>query len=74
MCRILVVGVLLTLAGCTNFVGPFQPRTPQRIDDPRLSTQEQERRARAQIALPESSPQVLPPLQTGEPNAFIQQR
>jgi hypothetical protein len=73
MRHIVVVGVLLALVGCTNFVGPFQPRSPQRIDDPRVSLPEQERRQRAQLAMPDSSWRTLPPLNSGDPNAFIQE-
>ncbi len=74
MRHILVVGILLALVGCQNYVGPFQPRSPTRIDDPRLSIPEQERRERATVAIPDTSPQVGPPLNSGDPNSFIQQR
>jgi hypothetical protein len=71
---ILVVAILLALVGCQNFVGPFQPRSPSRVDDPRLSPAEQERRTRAELALPQPSPNVAPSLQSGDPNSFIQER
>jgi len=74
MRNILVVGVLLALVGCQNYVGPFQAREPVRVDDPRLSIPEQERRGRAELPLPQQSPRVAPSLQSGEPNTFIQER
>jgi hypothetical protein len=73
MRRLFLASILLALVGCTNYVGPFQPRSPQRIDDPRLSLQEQDRRERAQVAIPQQSPQAGPPLNNGDPNSFIQQ-
>jgi hypothetical protein len=54
-----LVGVLL-LAGCQNIVGPFQPRGPERIDDPLLSINEQQKRGRDRLALPDDSPTVGP--------------
>jgi hypothetical protein len=74
MRSILVVGILLALAGCQNFVGPLQPRSPTRVDDPRYSIAEQERRGRAGLALPQPSPKVAPSLMDGDPNSFIQER
>jgi hypothetical protein len=43
MHRIFLVGVLC-LAGCQSIVGPFEPK--ERADDPLLTTNEQQRRAR----------------------------
>jgi hypothetical protein len=60
MHRFLPLGILL-LAGCQNLVGPLQCRTPKRVDDPCLSTYEQERRGRDRLALPVNSPIVAPP-------------
>jgi hypothetical protein len=60
MQRILIVGLLL-LSGCQGVVGPLE-RCPwaERVDDPRLSVQEQQRRARDRLALPETSANVAP--------------
>jgi hypothetical protein len=59
MRRTLLLGFLL-LAGCQNIVGPFQPRSPERIDDPLLSINEQRMRGRDRLALPDDSPSVGP--------------
>lgn len=56
-----ILGGLLLLAGCQNLVGPRERRdNPVRVDDPRLSIPEQERRGRDRLALPEWSPTVAP--------------
>jgi hypothetical protein len=60
MRRILILGILC-LAGCQNVSGPFAPRSPERVDDPRLSISEQESRGRDRWAIPEESPRVGPP-------------
>jgi hypothetical protein len=60
MRRILILGILC-LAGCQNVSGPFAPRSPMRVDDPRLSISEQEMLGRDRYALPEESPRVAPP-------------
>jgi hypothetical protein len=60
MHRIILAGVLV-LAGCQNVLGPFAPRTPQRVDDPLLTINEQKNRGRDRLALPEESPNVAPP-------------
>jgi hypothetical protein len=52
---------LLCLAGCQNVIGPFAPRTPERVDDPHYSIAEQESRGRNRYALPDDSPRVAPP-------------
>jgi hypothetical protein len=52
MRRFFLIGVL-ALAGCQNIVGPFQHREPQRVDDPLISINEQERRGRDRLAVPE---------------------
>lgn len=74
MRHLLVVGVLLGLIGCQNYVLPFQPRSPRRVDDPSLDVREQEKRGRAELAMPQPSPKVAPSLQGGDPNTFIQER
>jgi hypothetical protein len=56
MRKLWLVGSLILMVGCQNIVGPFRPRSPQRIDDPSLSIQEQERRGRERLALPDQSP------------------
>jgi hypothetical protein len=73
MRHILIVGIVLALTGCQNYVLPFQPRPPQRIDDPKLSRAEQDRRERAELAVPQQSPKIGPPLNSGDPNSFIQE-
>lgn len=62
-----IAGALLLLIGCQNVVGPFRAQTPVRVDDPRLTIDEQERLARARLALPEYSATAVPPLGTGQP-------
>jgi hypothetical protein len=57
---ILILGVLC-LAGCQNVTGPFMPRSPQRVDDPRLSISEQEFLGRDRYGYPSESPRVAPP-------------
>jgi hypothetical protein len=60
MHRLVLLGALL-LAGCQNLVGPLQCRAPQRVDDPCLTTHEQEQRGRDRLALPVNSSVVAPP-------------
>jgi hypothetical protein len=48
----ILVGLLL-LAGCQNVVGPLDYRRPLRVDDPSLSIEEQKRRGRDRLALPD---------------------
>jgi hypothetical protein len=59
MHRLFLVGGLF-LAGCSNIVGPFDHRKPERVDDPLLSINEQQRRGRDRLALPEESVTVAP--------------
>ncbi len=55
MHRLFLAGALC-LTGCTgNIVGPFAPRTPQRVDDPCISIEEQATRGRDRLALPDES-------------------
>lgn len=61
----LLVGVLL-LAGCRNIVGPFE-RPQYKVDDPRLSIQEQEALGRQYLSLPEESRLVAPPSGAARP-------
>jgi hypothetical protein len=58
--RRLIVLTALVLSGCQNVIGPREPRQPVRIDDPRVPIVEQERRGRDRLALPDSSPNLLP--------------
>jgi hypothetical protein len=60
MRRLLILGTLLVLSGCHNVIGPLQPKKPERVDDPLLTIGEQERRGRANLALPNESAQVAP--------------
>ncbi|HEX5272948.1 MAG TPA: hypothetical protein VFW33_20770 [Gemmataceae bacterium] len=55
-----VLPLALLLAGCQNVIGPFEHRKPERVDDPCFSIREQQREARARLALPEESRQVGP--------------
>jgi hypothetical protein len=48
------------VAGCNNVTGPFAHRKPERVDDPLLSTNEQQRRGRDRLALPVESSAVGP--------------
>lgn len=57
----LVVMLLILAAGCQNVVGPFAPRTPMRVDDPRYPIGEQESKGRDRWAIPDTSTKVLPP-------------
>jgi hypothetical protein len=54
MRRLLCLGILL-LAGC-QLVGPRERREQTgRVDDPRLTLEEQERRARDRLSLPDQN-------------------
>lgn len=57
----LLMVFLFCAAGCQNVIGPFEPRAPMRVDDPRYSIGEQESRGRDRYAIPDSSPLVAPP-------------
>jgi hypothetical protein len=57
---LLLLGTLLLLCGCQSIAGPFRAKSPQRVDDPTLTIQEQESRGRARFALPDKSPKVGP--------------
>jgi hypothetical protein len=60
MRRILMVGLLL-LAGCQGLVGPRQRRdNPQPVDVPGLPMNEQQRRVRELLAVPQPSPTIGP--------------
>ncbi len=58
--RRFVVLCVVFLAGCQNLVGPFQAKTPQRVDDPLLSIGEQQRRGRENLAIPEDRGALAP--------------
>jgi hypothetical protein len=61
MRRLIGLGLLLLIAGCQGIDGPFaHKRNPERVDDPRLTIPEQERRGRDRLALPESDPNLVP--------------
>lgn len=59
MRRLLLIGVML-VAGCQSTVGPFQARSPMRVDAPGVPLQEQEARGRNRYALPDESRGVGP--------------
>jgi hypothetical protein len=59
MRRLLCLGILL-VAGC-QLVGPRERRNlTDRVDDPRLTLEEQQRRARDRLALPDQTPALGP--------------
>jgi hypothetical protein len=58
--RRLFLLVAVLACGCHNVIGPFEHRKPERVDDPYLSTTEQEREGRARLALPVESPLLVP--------------
>jgi hypothetical protein len=63
-----LLGVLVAGVGCQGTVGPFQRGAPPaRPDNPYLTIAEQEERGRAQLALPQKSPQVAPRTYAEEP-------
>lgn len=62
-----VLLLALLMAGCHNVITPFEHRTPARVDDPSLSIGEQEREARARLALPQESRAVGPTSGVGIP-------
>ena len=66
MRRLFLLAGLLT-AGCQSVVGPFQTRPPMRVDDPCYEPSEQERRKRANLPLPDDTPQILPPAGLSRP-------
>jgi hypothetical protein len=68
--RTLLIGLLalFLLAGCQNMVGPVQRRLfPERVDDPCRSIDEQEKKGRERLALPER-PDVAPRTYAEEPS------
>jgi hypothetical protein len=65
--RLVLLGVLLA-AGCQNLVGPFQRRTPERVDDPLLPIAVQERRGRARLALWDDLTDPLPKTYSDRPD------
>jgi hypothetical protein len=71
MYRLLLLTALL-LTGCQNLVGPFQPRKPERVDDPLLSINEQQRRGRDRLALPEEGATVAPSTGLQPPDQALQ--
>jgi hypothetical protein len=54
MRRLYLVGFLFVV-GCQSVVGPFEHRKPERVDDPLLSINEQQRRGRDRLALPDDT-------------------
>jgi len=59
MRKLFFLGILL-LSGCQNVVGPLDYRRPVRVDDPNLTIEEQERRGRDRLALPDITSQSDP--------------
>ena len=68
MWRTALVGVMLLLGGCEGLVGPRQRRCqPVRVDNPCLTIPEQQKLGRANLALPEQSPNVAPRTDAEQP-------
>jgi hypothetical protein len=58
---------LVLLAGCQGVVGPARRAClDEKIDNPCLSIEEQQQRARDRLALPLDSPIVGPPTNAGQ--------
>jgi hypothetical protein len=55
MRRLVLAGALIAFMGCQNIVGPFRPKSPQRVDDPSVTIPEQQRRDRAAFARPDET-------------------
>jgi hypothetical protein len=55
MHRLLLASVLFVVGCSGNIVGPFAGRPPQRVDDPLLTINEQERRGRDRLSLIDES-------------------
>jgi hypothetical protein len=68
MRKLFYVGLLM-LAGCQNIAGPFQPRPPQRVDDPYYSIPEQQSRGRDRLALPDDYSGLAPKTGAAIPGA-----
>lgn len=66
--RRLFLVAALCLAGCQNVTGPFQSRTPTRVDDPLLTINEQQRRGRERLAIPEDRGALAPKLYIDRPD------
>jgi hypothetical protein len=61
MRRLIGLGLLLLAVGCQGIDGPFAHKMkPEKVDDPRLSIPEQERRGRDRLAIPETDPNFVP--------------
>jgi len=70
MRRFCLIGVLLLAVGCQNIQGPFAHRdNPVRVDDPRLTLDEQKRLERDRLAIPLESENVGPPTYFQSPGA-----
>lgn len=66
----IVLAALLLLAGCQNVVGPFRSRGPERVDDPLYTIAEQQRRGRAQLAVPDDQTTMAPKTYAGPQDAL----
>jgi hypothetical protein len=70
MRRFFLITALLLAAGCQNVEGPRAHRdNPVRVDDPRLTLEEQKRLERDRLAIPLESPNVGPPTYFQSPGA-----
>jgi hypothetical protein len=59
MRKLMAIGLLL-LAGCQNVAGPFVDRPGGRVDDPRISLDEQKSRARDRLSMPDDYSGLAP--------------
>lgn len=57
---LLIALLILTSAGCRTTLGPRQVRQLPRPDDPSVSIEEQERRGRARLSIPQDNVNLLP--------------
>ena len=74
MRKLLCLGLLL-LAGCQGVQGPRDRRLdPIRVDNPLLTTAQQDKRARDQLPLPQPSPSIAPSTLHGLPEPFGRRR
>lgn len=58
--RRLGIALVLLVCGCQGIRGPFDARSPRRVDDPNLPTYEQEQRGRDRYPFPDESATIAP--------------
>ena len=68
--RLCLIGALLLAVGCRNLEGPRDRRdNPVKVDDPRLTLDEQKRLERERLAIPQESQNIGPPTFFQSPGA-----